>query len=112
MKHASITVSIVLTSLISLVVPALALAQGVQSLTMGSSVSPALGERTIVIGPDTRWVNVNQNEQIRFVADGVEFGWRFDAPGARSFDLQQVAPAGALKRPVSVYITRISGRPG
>ena len=112
MKHASIAVSIGLASLIGMVVPGPVLAQGVQSLTMGSSVPPALGERTIVIGPDTRWVNVNQNEQIRFVADGVEFGWRFDAPGARSFDLQQVAPAGALRRPVTVYITRTSGRPG
>jgi hypothetical protein len=100
-----------LVGLVSLVGPGPVQAQGTRSLYTGSSVPAASGARTIVIGPDTRWVNVNQGEEIRFVVGSVEFGWRFDAPGSRSFDLQQVAPAGALNRPVMAYIMSTGGHP-
>lgn len=80
-------------------------AQDTRNFLLGSPVAPAPSQRGIAVGADTRWVNVNQGEEIRFDAGGTTFAWKFDGPGARSFDLQQVAPAGALTRPVTVYVT-------
>ena len=69
----------------------------------GEAASPAAAERTIVIGPNTRWVNVNHGEIVKFVANGQEFTWEFDGV-PQSFDLKQVAPQGAIDHDVSVYM--------
>ena len=84
-----------------------AAAQGTGSIFWGSPVPVAQAGRTIVINPDTRWVNVAQGETIRFVAGSIEFSWRFDGPDARSFDLAQVAPAGAVPGSITVYVAGI-----
>ena len=96
----------------SLLASAPASAQEMRSFTMGSPLSPASGQRTIVLNADTKWVNVAQGEAIKFVAGASEFGWRFDGPGGRSFDLRQVAPAGSLSNPVQVYIAPAPGHLG
>lgn len=65
----------------------------------------SLGEagRTVVIQPGTRYVNVTQDEVVKFVDNGQEFAVRFD--GVRSsFDLRAVAPAGALDHKVVAYV--------
>ncbi len=69
----------------------------------GEAASPAAAEHTIVIGPNTRWVNVNHGEIVKFVANGQEFAWDFDGL-PQSFDLKQVAPQGAIDHNVRVYI--------
>ena len=69
----------------------------------GEAASPATAERTIVIGPNTRWVNVNHGEIVKFVANGREFAWDFDGV-PQSFDLREVAPQGAIDHNVRVYI--------
>jgi len=68
----------------------------------GEAASPAAAERTIVIGPNTRWVNVNHGEIVKFVANGQEFAWDFDGV-PESFDLKQVAPQ-VIDHNVRVYI--------
>lgn len=102
---------IVALGLASWVAPAWVQAQDAPSFTMGSAVPTASGQRTIVLKADTRWVNVDQGEAVNFVSGGIEFGWRFDAYRARSFDLQRVAPVGAFIHPVTVYITARGGHP-
>jgi len=67
-------------------------------------------QRVVVLQPDTRWVNVSQGESVRFVIGATQFAWRFDGRDGRSFDLQIVAPPGALARSVMVYVTRSPGR--
>jgi len=69
----------------------------------GEAASPVTAERTIVIGANTRSVNVNHGETVKFVANGQEFAWDFDGL-PQSFDLKQVAPQGAIDHDVSVYI--------
>jgi heavy-metal resistance protein CzcE len=69
----------------------------------GEAASPAVAERTIVIGANTRFVNVNHGEIVKFVANGKEFAWDFDGL-PQSFDLKQVAPQGAIDHNVRVYI--------
>ena len=73
----------------------------------GEAASPAAAERTIVIGPNTQWVNVNHGEIVKFVANGREFTWDFDGL-PQSFDLKQVAPQGAIDHSVRVYIETTS----
>lgn len=77
----------------------------------GYSVPETQAERTIQIGPDTRWVNVNRMETVRFVINqgGAQktFAWRFDRAPLRPFNLGDVAPTGSLgAQQVTVYVAR------
>jgi hypothetical protein len=70
----------------------------------GEAASPAaVADRTIVIGPNTRFVNVKHGEIVKFVANGQEFTWDFDGV-PQSFSLNQIAPQGALAQNVKAYI--------
>jgi hypothetical protein len=72
----------------------------------GQSAPVAAAERTIVITPTTKHVNVEGGQIVKFVADGKEFGWNFNtAASVHSFDLNEVAPAGALNHQVRAYIS-------
>lgn len=100
-----------ITASVCLLVSLTVLAQGRPAWELGTQLSVAEAQRTISVTSDTRWVNVNQDEAVRFVAGNTEFAWRFDGTGLRPFDLRSIAPAGALVQPVTVYIRpRISLR--
>ena len=72
----------------------------------GSSAVPSSALRTIVINPDTKYVNVEGGEIVRFVADGKEFAWDFTvAMTVSSFALDRVAPAGMLDHEVRAYVS-------
>jgi membrane protease subunit (stomatin/prohibitin family) len=73
----------------------------------GEAASPAAADRTIVIDANTRSVNVNHGEIVKFVANGQEFTWEFDGV-PQTFDLKQVAPQGALDHDVNVYMATTS----
>ena len=70
----------------------------------GRTAALSAATRSIVILPTMRYVNVTQGEVIRFVADGAEFAYFFSSPNTAAFDLRKVAPEGALKRAVTVYV--------
>jgi hypothetical protein len=71
----------------------------------GTPAEPPDARRTIVIGPDTRYVNVTEGDVIKFVAGDQTFAWKFDtALTVRSFDLKEVAPPGSLNHTVTAYI--------
>ncbi len=68
--------------------------------------------RTVVIDGKTKWVNVSEDETIRFVVGAKSFGWVFDMYDQNA-DLRDLAPKGTLgDRPIRVYVhpTRSSGR--
>lgn len=69
----------------------------------GEAVSPAVATRTIVIGPNTRWVNVTHGEIVKFVSNGQEFAWDFDGT-LNIVNLKQIAPQGAIAQNVSAYV--------
>ena len=100
------------TSLVSIVLAAglAALAQDASDVSLGTPAQSSQAQRTITIGADTKHVNVRRDEIIKFVAGEVVFAWKFDGQLAKPFNLQQLAPSGALANPVTVYVTRISGR--
>ncbi len=73
---------------------------------LGSQGHDNVFERVITISPNTKWVNVNREESVKFIdaSTGKSFVWRFDTPEMR-FDLSKVAPAGILSgRRVDAYI--------
>ncbi len=72
----------------------------------GQAVPVSGVERTIVITPDTRHVNVEGGETVRFVSGSKQFAWTFNvARTVHSFDLNEVAPPGMLDHVVRAYVT-------
>jgi hypothetical protein len=76
---------------------------------LGSPAGPSMATRTVSIEPATAYVNVNWGEVVAFKAGGREFAFKFDGvPEATRIDLQRLAPAGALDRPLYVYVDNFS----
>ena len=72
---------------------------------LGDATSVTEATRTITINPTTKYVNVTEGDVVKFVANGQEFAFRFDGvPSASAFDLERVAPAGALDHKVMAYV--------
>jgi len=73
---------------------------------IGRPALPAEATRSITITPSTRFVNVSYGDVVDFkTPNGQEFAIRFDVgQNVSSFDLQRVAPAGALDHPVTAYV--------
>lgn len=71
----------------------------------GTPVHAGQADREIRLDSTARWVNVQQNETIRFIVGAQSFMWKFDTLGTPVFDLKQVAPAGVLGgAPITVYV--------
>jgi len=67
------------------------------------AASDAVADRTIVVTPNTKFINVNHGEVIKMKVGSQEFTWDFDGV-TRPFDLNKIAPEGALDHSVRVYI--------
>lgn len=73
---------------------------------LGDPAPTATPERTITITPDTKYVNVEGGEVVKFNAGGQSFTWDFDgAETVTSFDLNRVTPAGMLDHKVTAYVS-------
>jgi hypothetical protein len=77
-----------------------------QPLNLLGIAAPAnMASETIVLKPDTTYVNVTGGDVVQFVSGTKTFAWSFDGPlEIFNFDLMRVAPAGMLDHPVTVYI--------
>ena len=67
---------------------------------------PATGEyadRTIVVTPQTKFINVVRGEVVKLKVGSREFTWDFDGL-AKPFELSKIAPEGALDHNVRVYV--------
>ena len=70
----------------------------------GEASDRITANRTVVIGPNTRWVNVAQDEVVTFVSGREQFSWHFDGTAPR-VSLQQIAPSSFNQsRDVYVYV--------
>ena len=72
----------------------------------GSPVNGSVYDRTIVIRPQTRTINVVQDETIRVVSEktGKSFVWKFNTGGFEDVKLNSVAPPGVLDQEVTAYV--------
>ncbi|MFC3458047.1 MULTISPECIES: CzcE family metal-binding protein [Massilia] len=72
---------------------------------VGTPVPQTAATRTVVITPETRYVNVVGGDVVRFERGDRAFGWSFDvSPIVAVFALNQVAPPGMLDHEVLVYV--------
>ncbi|MDB5763463.1 MAG: hypothetical protein JWQ21_2458 [Herminiimonas sp.] len=70
----------------------------------GNPVPASAAQRTVTIKPDTKYVNVQGGEIIKFVVGDKAFAWDFNSPITRSFKLNRIAPPGVLDREVMTYV--------
>ena len=70
---------------------------------LGQAEPATAANRTITITPDTKYVNVQGGQTVRFDAGGKSFAWNFNGP-VYSFKLNRVAPSGMLDHPVTAYV--------
>jgi hypothetical protein len=71
----------------------------------GEPADASVADRTIVVTPSTKFVNVKHGEVVKIVAGGKEFAWDFDGI-EQPFELAKIAPQGAIDHNVRVYIER------
>jgi hypothetical protein len=71
----------------------------------GNPAPPSAATRTIVIGPDTKYVNVEGGEIVQFIAGDKTFAWAFAPQGGAYFELNKIAPPGALDHRVMASST-------
>lgn len=73
----------------------------------GREIPPAAWvDRTIVLTPATRYINVEGGQSVRFIVGDKAFAWHFIvARTVNAFDLKEVAPAGLLDHTVMAYVS-------
>lgn len=70
---------------------------------LGEVVPLSAATRTIRIDAKTKYVNVNEHESVKFEANGSAFAIHFVGV-LYGFDLNRLAPAGALDHKITVYV--------
>ena len=76
-----------------------------QEIALWGDPAPASAAmRTIVIGPNTKYVNVEGGEIVTFIAEGKTFTWNFAPQGSLYFELNKIAPPGTLDHPVMAAV--------
>lgn len=72
---------------------------------LGTPVPAHAATRTVNLTSNMHSVNVVAGDTVRFVNGSGEFAWSFTtSPIVQTFELNQVAPSGALGHPVRVYV--------
>ncbi len=83
-----------------------AFAETTRADLVGYPADAAAAVRTIVITPDTKWVNVEGGEIINFIVGDKSFAWHFYVGfTVSSFDLRLAAPPGLLNRRIVAYVS-------
>jgi hypothetical protein len=73
---------------------------------LGETAPTAKADRAITIAPDTRYVNVEGGQIVKFDVGEKSFTWDFDGPDyVSSFDLNRVTPPGLLDHVVTAYVS-------
>jgi hypothetical protein len=78
-------------------------------LALGTPADGHFYDRRVLIGVNTRSVNIDAGQVIKFIVqepDGTDrsFTWRFNIVRETVVDLSTIAPAGVLDRPVKVVV--------
>ena len=70
---------------------------------LGDPAPVSAATRTIVIAPNTKYVNVTGGDIIKFVVGDKSFAWNFDGRYS-AFELNLTAPRGMLDHKVIAYV--------
>ena len=82
---------------------------GPANLNLGTPAEGRFYDRKVLIGVNTKFVNVDDGQVVKFVVDEPDgadksFIWHFDVGRETVGDLSKLAPIGVLGRPVKVYV--------
>lgn len=103
MKPKILSRTVVVLMLSAAVLPAIAATD--RTDLRGEPAPEAAAHRTIMITPDTRYVNVRGGDTVQFNVGDKTFAWNFDvAPTVVDFDLNDIAPPGVLDHTVTAYV--------
>lgn len=93
-SYKSIAAFVALLALMSTTVFAADFSAVVKSGQLGSAAPDTAVARTIKLGANTKYINVNHGETVKVVdAKGRAFSWQFDTLSLASFPLKTIAPA-------------------
>lgn len=74
-----------------------------RNLGMTAPISAAT--RTVTITPQTKYINVNQGDIVKFEVDGQVFAWQFDTERPQGWlDLSLFAPKGTNTHAIQVFV--------
>lgn len=80
-------------------------AAGTKAAPYGAKAPVTAAERHLTITEKTKYVHVNNGETVEFRINGESFTWHFQTLRDEArFDLSKIAPAGAVKHKVTVYV--------
>jgi len=87
---------------------ALAEPVGLETLLGEPAAADTPVDKVITIEPGTRWVNVTQDDTVKFIVHGnsgaeKSFTWHFASPRF-AVDLSQIAPQGMIDHSVLAYL--------
>jgi hypothetical protein len=72
---------------------------------LGTPATDAAAVRTVVITDQTKYVNVESGQIVRFMVNGTAFTWNFNGPqDISSGHLNRITPDGFLNHNVNVYV--------
>jgi len=72
---------------------------------LGEPAPVSAATRQVSIGPDTRYVDVKDDETVKFVVGDKSFAWKFDgSPDGYAFDLQRIAPPALFAHSVEANV--------
>jgi Heavy-metal resistance protein CzcE len=75
------------------------------SADYGVEVADTTAARTIVVTPQTRWVNVTNGETVKFAVGDKTFNWHVDTyTNVNAFELAKISPNGIAAAGVQVYV--------
>ncbi len=72
---------------------------------LGDPEPATAADRTITITPNTKYVNVEAGQVVKFTTGSQSFTWNFDgAESVEAFDLNRITPPGMLDHKVTAYV--------
>ncbi len=72
---------------------------------LGEPEPVSAASRQVTIAPDTRRIDVADDETVKFVVGTKSFAWKFDgSPDGYAFDLQRIAPPALLTHSVEANV--------
>ena len=71
---------------------------------LGTPAQGALADRTVKLGPGSRYLNVYRGDIITIVRGEKAFTWKFDTLGFPVFELAKIAPRDFDAGHVTVYV--------
>lgn len=85
------------------VLPSISIRAAGEETRFGTSAALVWAERGMDVSANQRWINVNQNEVVKFSAEGKTFAWRFDTHES-AFPFAEIAPAEFGFRTARVFV--------